>query len=95
MFGEMYEEYLQTFYLLADHRGIERWYYNTTDPTLSVKEMEKTEEICNQYVDLLKNVNKIFNMSRLSPVILECLKFNTISRNIFFELICAGTNCAF
>ena len=66
MFGEMYEEYLQTFYLLADHRGIERWYYNTTDPTLSVKEMEKTEEICNQYVDLLKNVNKIFNMRAFS-----------------------------
>ena len=66
MFGEMYEEYLQTFYFLADHRGIERWYYNTTDPTLSVKEMEKTEEICNQYVDLLKNVNKIFNMRAFS-----------------------------
>ena len=29
---------------------------------LSIKEMEKTEEICYQYVDLLKNVNKIFNM---------------------------------
>lgn len=62
MFEEMYEEYLQTFYLLSDHRGIERWYYNTTDATLSIKEMEKTEEICYQYVDLLKNVNKIFNM---------------------------------
>lgn len=24
--------------------------------------MEKTEEICDQYADLLKNVNKIFNM---------------------------------
>ena len=24
MFEEMYEEYLQTFYLLSDHRGIER-----------------------------------------------------------------------
>lgn len=66
MFEEMHEEYLQTFYLLADHRGIERWYYNTTDPILSVKEMEKTEEICNQYVDLLKNVNKIFNMRAFS-----------------------------
>lgn len=66
MFEEMHEEYLQTFYLLADHRGIESWYYNTTDPTLSVKEMETTEEICNQYVDLLKNVNKIFNMRAFS-----------------------------
>ena len=28
--------------------------------------MEKTEEICNQYVDLLKNVNKIFNMRAFS-----------------------------
>lgn len=37
MFEEMYEEYLQTFYLLSDHRGIERWYYNTTDATLSIK----------------------------------------------------------
>lgn len=62
MFEEMYEEYLQTFYLLVDHRGIERWCYNTTDSTLSIKEMVKTEEICDQYMDLLKNVNKIFNM---------------------------------
>ena len=32
---EMHEEYLQTFYLLADHRGIERWYYNKAGKKLT------------------------------------------------------------
>ena len=49
MFKEMQEEYLQIFY------------YNTTDSTIIVKAMEKTEKQCNQYIDLLKNANKVFS----------------------------------
>ena len=45
----MQEEYLQIFY------------YNTTDSTIIVKAMEKTEKQCNQYIDLLKNANKVFS----------------------------------
>lgn len=62
MFEAMYEEYYQMFYLLSDHRGIENWYYNTTNSMLSVKDLEKTKEICSQYLELLKRVNKIFDL---------------------------------
>ena len=62
MFGAMHEEYYQMFYLLSDHRGIENWYYNTTSSVLNTRELEKTKEICYQYLELLKRVNKIFDL---------------------------------
>ena len=52
MFGAMHEEYYQMFYLLSDHRGIENWYYNTTSSVLNTRELEKTKEICYQYLEL-------------------------------------------
>ena len=62
MFGAMHEEYYQMFYILSDHRGIESWYYNTTSSVLNTKDLEKTIEICHQYLKLLKRVNKIFDL---------------------------------
>ena len=62
MFGAMHEEYYQMFYLLSDHRGIEKWYYNTTSSVLHTRDLEKAKEICYQYLELLKRVNKIFDL---------------------------------
>ncbi len=62
MFEAMHEEYYQMFYLLSDHRGIENWYYNTTSSVLKVRDLEKTKEIGYQYLELLKRVNKIFDL---------------------------------
>lgn len=62
MFGEMYENYHQIFYLLSDHRGIEQWYYNTTNSMLNIRDLEDTREICLKYLELLKRVNKIFDL---------------------------------
>lgn len=50
MFGAMHEEYYQMFYLLSDHRGIEKWYYNTTSSVLHTRDLEKAKEICYQYL---------------------------------------------
>lgn len=62
MFGELYEDYHQMFYLLSDHRGIEHWYYNTTNNMLTISDLDKMKEICGQYLELLKRVNKIFEL---------------------------------
>lgn len=62
MFGEMYEEYRQMFYLLSDHRGIEIWYYNTTYSMINQKDIEKIKEICQKFMELLGRVNKIFDL---------------------------------
>lgn len=61
MFGAMHEEYYQMFYILSDHRGIQKWYYNTTSSVLNTRDLEKAKEICYQYLELLKRVNKIFD----------------------------------
>lgn len=66
MFKEMQEEYLQIFYLLENRGKFERFYYNATDPTITVKDMKKTEKQCNQYIALLKNANKVFSKQEFS-----------------------------
>lgn len=62
MFGAMYEEYYQMFYLFSDHTGIKKWYYNTTSSVLNTRDLEKVKEISYQYLELLKRVNKIFDL---------------------------------
>jgi len=61
MFEEIYETYRNCFYSLSGHRGIEKWYYNTTEPRLLASDIEKTQEIAQKYLELLVKVNKIFN----------------------------------
>lgn len=60
MFESIYENFHMNFYSLADHRGQEQWYYNTTDNTISINDLEETSEICNKYLDLLQEINDVF-----------------------------------
>lgn len=60
MFESIYENFYMNFYLLADHRGEEQWYYNTTDNTLSINDLEETSEICKKYLELLEEINNVF-----------------------------------
>jgi hypothetical protein len=63
MFEAMREKYFLAFYSLSDHRGVERWYYNTTDCILSLKDLESTKEMFQKYLELLDRTNRIFNIS--------------------------------
>ncbi|MBI6087487.1 hypothetical protein H8J89_05360 [Clostridium perfringens] len=62
----IYEEYYMCFYSLADHRGTERWYYNTTEDLISVDKFEETISILHKYLELLEKVNSIFNKAMVS-----------------------------
>lgn len=62
MFDAIYEKYYLSFYSLSDHRGVERWYYNTTDCMLTLRDVESTKETVQQYLELLERINHIFNL---------------------------------
>ena len=61
MFDELYEEFHYSFYRLNDHRGIEHWYYNTTEPILTIRLVEYASELITKYQELALKVNNIFN----------------------------------
>ncbi len=60
MFDSIYEKFHMSFYSLADHRGQELWFYNTTDNIMSINDIEDSIEICNKYLELLEEINGIF-----------------------------------
>ncbi|WP_291654058.1 phospholipase D-like domain-containing protein [Clostridium sp.] len=60
MFESIYENFHMNFYLLADHRGEEIWYYNKTENTMCINDLEEAGELCNKYLELLEKINNLF-----------------------------------
>lgn len=60
MFESIYEKFHMTFYSLWDHRGQEQWVYNTTDNILSLNDIQEANEVCSKYLELLAEVNTVF-----------------------------------
>lgn len=65
MFESIYEKFHMSFYSLWDHRGQEQWVYNTTNNSMSLNDIEESNEICNKYLELLEEINSIFENNNI------------------------------
>lgn len=93
MFESIYERFHMNFYSLWDHRGQEQWVYNTTDNSMTINDIEESNEICNKYLELLEEINIIFENNNLVDTGIEDISdlievsnntINSIQR-IFYE----------